>query len=111
MIAGMPPLLFVHVVISLVGIGSGFIVLFAMIAGKYSKNWTLFFLVTTILTSLTGFILPAHKFMPSHALGIMSLIALGMPATRCTQRRPRVAGAPRLPSRPSLRSTSTCSCW
>lgn len=29
-------------------------------------------------TSLTGFLLPVHKFMPSHVLGIISLVVLAL---------------------------------
>ena len=36
------------------------------------------FLTTTVVTSLSGFLLPAHHFMPSHAVGIISLLALGV---------------------------------
>ena len=35
----------VHVVISLVAIGSGFVVLFGLIAGKRLDGWTAFFLL------------------------------------------------------------------
>src|SRR5205814_6818001 len=34
------------------------------------------FLATTILTSVTGFVLPFEHFMPSHAVGILSLVVL-----------------------------------
>jgi len=32
--------------------------------------------VTTAATSLTGFLFPFHKFLPSHGVGIVSLLAL-----------------------------------
>lgn len=67
-----------HVLISLVGIGSGFIVLFGMLTGKRLDNWTAFFLATTVLTSLTGFAFPVQHILPSHVLGILSLIALAI---------------------------------
>ena len=67
-----------HVVISLIGIASGFVVLFGLIAGKRLDNWTAVFLATTVLTSVTGFFLPAAHFMPSHAIGILSLIVLAL---------------------------------
>jgi len=69
-------LILIHVVISLVGILTGFVVLFGMLASKRLPRWTFVFLTTTVLTSLTGFILPAEHFMPSHALGILSLLIL-----------------------------------
>jgi hypothetical protein len=65
-----------HVALSLVGILAGFVVVFALISGKQSKSWTITFLVTTAATSLTGFLFPFHKFLPSHGVGIVSLLAL-----------------------------------
>jgi hypothetical protein len=69
-------ILVVHVALSLVGIGSGFVVLFGMIAGKRFDGWTALFLTTTVATSATGFGLPADHFMASHAIGIISLVVL-----------------------------------
>ncbi|MEY2605314.1 MAG: hypothetical protein QOH31_3130 [Verrucomicrobiota bacterium] len=69
---------FVHVLLSLVGIFSGFVVLFGMLAAKRLNGWTATFLVTTVATSVTGFFLPAAHFMPSHAIGILSLIVLAL---------------------------------
>ena len=66
----------IHVVISLVGIGSGFVVLFGLLAGKRLERWTSLFLITTVLTSVTGFFLPAHKILPSHIIGAISLVVL-----------------------------------
>ena len=43
----------IHVIISLIGIGSGLIVLFGMFGGKRLDGMTALFLVTTVLTSLT----------------------------------------------------------
>jgi hypothetical protein len=69
-------LLFIHIAISLVGIASGFIVAGGMLGSKHLRGWAALFLATTALTSLTGFPLPAKQFMPAHALGILSIIAL-----------------------------------
>src|ERR1700730_2256548 len=69
---------FVHVLLSLVGIFSGFVVLFGMLAAKRLNGWPATFLVTTVATSVTGFFLPAAHFMPSHAIGILSLIVLAL---------------------------------
>lgn len=66
----------VHVVISLVGIFSGFVVLFGMLAGKRLGCWTTVFLVTTVATSVTGFGFPFHHFGPPHVVGLISLIVL-----------------------------------
>src|SRR6266404_3613703 len=65
-----------HVVISLVGIASGFVVVYGLLASKRLDGWTSVFLTTTAATSVTGFLFPVHQFMPSHAIGILSLIIL-----------------------------------
>jgi hypothetical protein len=67
-----------HVIISLIGIGSGLVVLGGMLARKRLAMTTATFLVTTIATSATGFFLPAKGFMPSHAIGILSLVVLAL---------------------------------
>jgi hypothetical protein len=78
MILGMPAETFtqVHVVLSLVGIASGLIVLFGMLGAKRLDGWTALFLATTVLTSVTGFFFPVASFMPSHVIGILSLVFL-----------------------------------
>jgi hypothetical protein len=65
-----------HVVISLIGILSGFVVLYGLLTGKDFAAWIAVFLVTTILTSLTGFPLPPFGFDPARAVGVLSLILL-----------------------------------
>ena len=66
----------VHVLISLAAIASGFVVVCGLIVAKPYPRWTLFFLSTTVATSVTGFFFPFHKFTPAHAVGIISLISL-----------------------------------
>lgn len=78
MIFGMPVLTFVHVVISLIGIATGLVVLYGLLQGNRMDGMTAWFLTTTVLTSATGFILPAPHFLPSHTIGILSLIALAI---------------------------------
>lgn len=56
MISDLPPLTLLHVVISLVGIASGFVVIAGMLSARRLDGWTALFLVTTVLTSVTGFI-------------------------------------------------------
>lgn len=67
-----------HVALSLFGIGAGFIVVFGLLGGKLLNGWTPLFLVTTVLTSVTGFLFPVHHFLPSHGVGILSLIVLAV---------------------------------
>ena len=66
----------VHVAISLVGIGSGLVVLFGLLKNQNFRGWAALFLGTTVAPSVTGFGFPAAKFLPSHGVGILSLIAL-----------------------------------
>ena len=72
----------IHVIISLIGIGSGLIVLFGMFGGKQFDGLTALFLVTTALTSLTGFGFPFEHVTPGIILGVLSLIvfATAIPA-------------------------------
>jgi len=78
MILGMTTFTFVHVVISLAGILSGLVVLFGLIAGKTPHGWTALFLITTVATSVTGFMFPFHKLLPSHVVGAISLVVLAI---------------------------------
>ncbi len=68
----------VHVLISLIGIASGIVVLFGMLRSKWMPGWTMLFLVTTVLTSATGFLFPFSKLLPSHIVGIISLVVLAI---------------------------------
>jgi hypothetical protein len=47
-----------------------------LVAGERLDGWTGLFLVTTVLTNATGFGFPFVTFLPSHAIGIISLIIL-----------------------------------
>jgi len=67
----------VHVVLSLVGIGSGVVVLYGMIRGKRMDSGTALFLATTVLTSLTGFFFPFHGVTPGIIVGVVSIVVLG----------------------------------
>jgi hypothetical protein len=68
----------IHVIISLIGIGSGLIVLFGMFGGKRLDGVTALFLATTALTSLTGFGFPFEHVTPAIILGVLSLIVLAI---------------------------------
>jgi len=78
MILGMSTSTFtlVHVLLSLAGIGSGFIVVFGLLNRKMLNGWTAIFLITTVLTSVTGFLFPFHEVTPGIILGVLSLIIL-----------------------------------
>ena len=68
----------VHVIISLVGIGSGLVVLFGLLSAKRLDGWTGLFLVTTVLTSVTGFGFPFTQLLPAHKVGVISLVVLAI---------------------------------
>jgi len=72
------PLVWSHVIVSLIGILTGIAVLWGMLNRNRMDGMTAIFLVTTVLTSASGFLLPAPHFLPSHAIAILSLIVLGI---------------------------------
>jgi len=71
-------LLEVHVALSLIGIVTGLIMLYGLVTGTYFRSWTMLFLITTILTSVTGFPLPPFGFDPPRAVGVLSLVLLAL---------------------------------
>ena len=74
----MSALTLIHVVISLVGILAGFVVMFGMIQSKPLGRWNTIFLVTTILTSVTGFFFPIQHITPGLVIGVLSLVILSV---------------------------------
>jgi hypothetical protein len=78
MILGMSVATFtiVHVIITLVAIVSGFVVVIGMLGAHRLPGWTLLFLLTTILTSVTGFLFPIHGFTPALGVGALSCVLL-----------------------------------
>jgi len=66
----------VHVVISLISIGSGVVVLWGMIRNKRLDGITIIFLASTVLTSVTGFGFPFDHLGPAHKVGMISLVLL-----------------------------------
>jgi hypothetical protein len=67
-----------HVAISLIGIATGLIAMFSLLAGRAPGAWTAVFLATTVLTSITGFPLPPFGFDPPRAIGVLSLVLLAV---------------------------------
>jgi hypothetical protein len=78
MILGLSTSMFtlLHVIISLIGISAGLIALLGLLGGKLYRGLTALFLITTVLTSVTGFFFPFHGMTPGIILGILSLIVL-----------------------------------
>jgi hypothetical protein len=71
----------VHVIISLIGIVAGIIVMFGLLGSNRMPGLTAIFLLFTILTSATGFLIPpllTEKLLPSHMIGILSLVLLAI---------------------------------
>ena len=68
----------VHAIISLIAIVSGIIVMFGLLGSRLMPGLTAIFLLFTILTSATGFLFPFEKLLPSHMVGILSLVLLAI---------------------------------
>jgi hypothetical protein len=71
----------VHVIISLIAIASGIVVMFGLLTSKSMPGLTAIFLLFTILTSATGFMIPpllSEKLLPSHMVGALSLVLLAI---------------------------------
>jgi hypothetical protein len=71
----------VHVIISLIAIVSGIIVMFGLLNSNRRPGLTAIFLLFTILTSATGFLIPpllSETLLPSHMIGILSLVLLAI---------------------------------
>ena len=65
-----------HVVLSVVGIVAGLVVVGGLMSGRRIDGWTGLFLATTVLTNVTGFLFPFVAILPSHGVGIISLLVL-----------------------------------
>jgi len=71
-------MLFFHVAISLVALAAGVFAAYEVVTGRRLDGWVAFFLATTVLTSVTGFLLPADRILPSHVFAVISLVALAL---------------------------------
>ena len=81
----------IHTLISLIAIFTGVVVLFGLLAGNRVDGWTKWFLITAVLTTVTGFFFPFHGFTPAIGLGIVSLPFLALTIfARCSK---QLAGA------------------
>jgi hypothetical protein len=80
MVLGMslPAFTLLHVIITLVAIGSGLIAVGGMLASHRLPGTTALFLATTVLTSVTGFLFPIHGFTPALGVGIVSCLILAI---------------------------------
>ena len=71
-----PTFTLIHTVLSLIGIVAGLVVLFGLLRNNPLNSWTLVFLVTTVATTLTGFLFPFRGFTPAIGTGIVSSLVL-----------------------------------
>jgi hypothetical protein len=99
-----------HVVISLIAIVSGLIVLFGMLDSHRLAGWTALFLLTTVLTSATGFLFPIKGFTPALAVGAISLLVLAIALLALYGKHLAGPGAGSTWPPRSPRCGSTCSC-
>jgi hypothetical protein len=74
----LPLFTLVHVVISILGIVAGLVVVGGLIAGARLSGWTAFFLISTILTSVTGFGFPFTRISTPRVVGAVSLVVLAV---------------------------------
>jgi hypothetical protein len=76
MFLGLSTFTWVHTLLSLVGIVTGLVVLKGLFSSERLDGWTALFMASAVATSVTGFMLPADHFGPSHWVGVISLVAL-----------------------------------
>lgn len=85
-------LLTVHVAVSLIGIATGLVAMPALAAGRWLVGWQAAFLITTALTSVTGFLFPFSGVTPAFLFGVISMVALAVTAATWPFRAQRAAG-------------------
>ncbi len=66
----------IHTLISLVAITAGLVVMGGLMAERRLDGWIGLFLLTTALTSITGFGFPFTGLIASHYVGVISLLIL-----------------------------------
>jgi hypothetical protein len=76
MSAALVTLTVAHVLVSLIGLGSGFLVIWSLLKNKWLERWNEVFLATTIATSASGFLFPVDHVTPGQIIGILSLLLL-----------------------------------
>ncbi|WP_092868103.1 hypothetical protein [Hyphomicrobium facile] len=69
---------FIHVALSLIAIAAGVIVFLGFLANASWPGVTALFLLTTVLTGVTGFGFAFTKLLPSHIVGGILLVTLAV---------------------------------
>jgi hypothetical protein len=78
MFSNLSPFTKLHVVISLIGIVSGLVVMSGLLVGQKLNRWSALFLISTALTSVTGFFFPFHGPTPAIVVGLISVVLLAI---------------------------------
>ena len=65
-----------HVIISFIGIATGIVVVYGLVSSQRMSLLTLVFLVTTLVTTLTGFLFTISVFTPALGVGIISTFVM-----------------------------------
>jgi len=65
-----------HTLISFAAILAGLVVILRVMSGSLPALWTEVFLVTAVITSVTGFLFPFGQLLPSHIVGGIALVVL-----------------------------------
>ena len=76
MILGLTPLVAFHTLLSLIALVVGIVATLDFVAGRGAPRGAGLYLAVGLLSILTGFILPASKILPSHIVGVISLVLL-----------------------------------
>ena len=78
MAAYVTTVLIAHVAVSLVALAAGFVVAWGFLRSQWLDRWNTWFLGTTIATSASGYLFPVDRVLPSHILGVISLVVLAV---------------------------------
>jgi hypothetical protein len=68
----------VHTALSVAALVAGLVVVIGLFSSRTLRVWSIFFLVTAIATSVTGFGFPFQSFGASHWIGVISLVVLAL---------------------------------
>lgn len=78
MIFGITTFTLIHTLLSVIGIFAGLVLAGGWISGKQLEGWSALFLVTTIITNVSGFGFPFVTLLPGHIIGALSLVILAL---------------------------------
>jgi hypothetical protein len=74
----LPTYTLIHVALSMVGVFAGLVVVGGFMAGIHFDRWVGLFLTATVLANVTGFGFPFVTLLPSHIVGALSMLVLGV---------------------------------